>query len=137
MNPAQAQKAYAQKVHQQKVSKLQRDILAAKEDYEKGRTTLEEYQKKLEEISTNYAAQLKYNRRAVEEIKKLDALETPEVIFLKSLTNYFQNAKQLSRLKYLISLNESLKSQESRFKQNCKTKLTEWKQAIESLRSQL
>jgi hypothetical protein len=79
MNPAQAQKAYAQKVHQQKISKLQRDILAAKEDYEKGRTNLEEYQKKLEEISTNYAAQVKYNRRIVEEIKKLDALETPEV----------------------------------------------------------
>uniref|UniRef100_A0A7S4N5E4 CCDC93 coiled-coil domain-containing protein n=1 Tax=Paramoeba aestuarina TaxID=180227 RepID=A0A7S4N5E4_9EUKA len=84
----------------QKMAKLQERMEEIAEEYT---TTKEE----LEEVFTALEKHKNLNQRIVEEIDRLNALETPE------------NSADLKTLKALVSLNESLKQQEKDFRQSC------------------
>jgi ribosome-binding protein aMBF1 (putative translation factor) len=88
--------------------------LKTKEEYVK-------HGKKVNQMQDDLAAKTEENEKIVAEIKKLDALENP------------QNAKLLETLRSLISLNESLRSQEALFRANCKKQMTQLKEMIETL----
>ncbi len=85
----------------------------------------EDHDKKLKEIQGQYNQKSAYNQRIIHEIAKLNALETPE------------NTKQLKLLRTLVALNESLKTQEAKFKSNCKRQLTSLKEQIEKIKTEM
>jgi len=121
MTPEQAQKRYALKRHDQAVHDIQMQIAAQKQAATQLKQQFSEIENQLDEMEAEYNKVIAYNQRIIEEIKKFDALETPE------------NTKQLQMLRALVSLNENLKNQETKFKANCKRQLTSLKSQIEEL----
>jgi hypothetical protein len=81
-----------------------------------------------------------YNKRIVDEIAKLDALETPEnskQLKVKAKQTNMKTNKQIQRLKELVMLNENLKTQETKFKQNCRRQIQDFKERIEKLKQEM
>jgi len=112
-------------MHEQQVHKLERDISEQTVIMTGLKNQYEEQDKKLKEIQAQYNKKEAYNQRIIQEIAKLNALETPE------------NTKQLQMLRTLVALNENLKTQEAKFKSNCKRQLTSLKEQIEKIKSEI
>ncbi|KYQ90201.1 hypothetical protein DLAC_08800 [Tieghemostelium lacteum] len=114
-------KAYGEKIHQQKLSALEKQIQGKIAQLKEIKKEYLEREKELEDLQTLVAKKSAFNERIITETEKLDALETPE------------NTKQLQALRSLVLLNETLVAQETMFKQSCKKQMLEYKAKIEEL----
>eukprot|EP01119_Soliformovum_irregulare_P023202 TRINITY_DN8079_c1_g1_i1.p1 TRINITY_DN8079_c1_g1~~TRINITY_DN8079_c1_g1_i1.p1 ORF type:complete len:557 (-),score=194.43 TRINITY_DN8079_c1_g1_i1:279-1949(-) len=124
LDPIQAQKVYGMRLHEQNVNNLEKQIGNLRKEMQSLEVVYNEMDQKLEEARASHAAKLAYNQRIISEIEKLDAMETPE------------NTKVLQLLKNLVQLNEDLRSQESKFKANCKRQLADLKGRIAQLENE-
>lgn len=119
------QQKYGLRLHEQQVNKLNHEISVQKSALLDHKKTFQESESLLKEVQSQYTQKSAYNQRIILEISKLDALETPE------------NTKQLHMLRSLIALNENLRSQETKFKSNCKRQLQSLKEQIETIKGEV
>ncbi len=124
-NSEESLKLRAARNHEQRISKLERDLTTQAQAAEAMKTQFAQLQERCHNLQNEFIARQAYNKKIVEEIGKLDALETPE------------NARQLQMLRALVALNENLRNQESKFKLECKNKRISWLAKIEKLKAEL
>ncbi|GAM22979.1 hypothetical protein SAMD00019534_061540 [Acytostelium subglobosum LB1] len=120
-DPATQGKAFGEKLHRQKVAALEKQMGQRREELKDVLAKHRELQERLEELQAEVAKRAAFNERIIVETQKLDALETPE------------NTKMLRALRGLVLLNETLISQEAKFKDSCKRQMLEYKQKIDEL----
>jgi len=118
-------KRYGIRIHLQNVHKLEKEIAQQTQENKLLENENNEGEKRLEDIQAIYNKKSAYNQRIVQELRKLDALETDE------------NTKQLQALRSLVTLNENFRSQEVKFKNSCKKQLSQLKEQIESTKQHL
>lgn len=123
MNEEKAQRLMAEETHRRMVASLEKQINNADAKVRDLQTLVAEQQQQFEQAQAELQKRIAYNERIVKEIERLDAMETPE------------NTKDLTTLRSLFALNESLKKHEAEFKANCKRQMAELKANIEKLAS--
>eukprot|EP01105_Mastigella_eilhardi_P003207 TRINITY_DN1412_c0_g2_i3.p1 TRINITY_DN1412_c0_g2~~TRINITY_DN1412_c0_g2_i3.p1 ORF type:complete len:514 (+),score=166.55 TRINITY_DN1412_c0_g2_i3:50-1591(+) len=118
----QGQKQFQEKMMAGKLKQLTKDIEAKQTALVEFREQHEVKATEVKRLEAQLAQTVRTNRRIVLAIQKLDSLETPE------------NAAILRKLKELVSVQETLKSHEQRFKASCKRHLLHMKADIEAAR---
>ena len=109
-------------MHKRKVDALLRQIDASKTQHELASRRLGLVSARLSEIISDQERAEKYNARVGAEIAKLKDLEAQS-----------EYKSDLAKLKSLVMLNESLKSQEAQFKANCKRQLKALQERLDGL----
>jgi len=122
---SQNSQKFGLRMHEQQVHKLERDITEQKGVLTALKQQYNEQDAKLKEIQALYNQKSAYNQRIIQEIAKLNALETPE------------NTKQLQMLRTMVALNENLRNQEARFKANCKRQLASLQEQITKIKGEI
>eukprot|EP00033_Pygsuia_biforma_P001989 GCRY01002212.1.p1 GENE.GCRY01002212.1~~GCRY01002212.1.p1 ORF type:complete len:589 (-),score=151.86 GCRY01002212.1:57-1823(-) len=114
----------AEGTHKRTVKKLKKQIAHNNTTLEELRVEASEYAETEEKGQRVVKKKEAYKQRIIDECDKLDALETPE------------NAHVLAELKSLVQLNEDLKAQEKKFKEDCRQQREELIQLIEQMKSE-
>eukprot|EP00936_MAST-01D_sp_MAST-1D-sp1_P001206 g1206.t1 len=123
MDEGGAEQRAEMQAHKRKRAALQRQIAEAQARGEGTAAEAEAVAQRLRALREEVQKTVAYNARIVREEAKLDEIEKSSGM-----------AAELAKLRQLVLLNESMKTQESEFKANCKRQLAELQAELERLK---